>query len=409
MRFFCSLVATFLCLFAYTDMVSRAAGIHKMHIRHSRPRSQNPFVPGGPDTLPAFVDDDRNLKLPAVAGAKVQLFAFRPQSGLEPVVVPAYVDEWFDVADIDRIRDIKRAVVHTHGQIRDGWAAWKDAADARAKLDEATQRSVVIVVPQFFNGSDKDIYHGTGPGSTGNLLVWDLNGWGEGAVNQLPESDTSVSSFEVLDTLGRYLTDPDLFPRVEHITYSGHSLGGQLTHRYSILGDAEPAHGSTATVSFVTIDPATSLYFSAERKGPPCAGMNEYKYGFDKLDEHFPTYSTVRGALRDFYQFRYLNQRSSHLIHAGNDHGQGDSRCWAMAQGKDRVERAQNYHDHLRQIVDTMYPFLPRPREPLDNTTDTKGPYQIGQVTVDWVAGVAHNGAAMVGSLPGRQRIFLDN
>lgn len=46
---------------------------------------------------------------------------------------------------------------------------------------------------------------------------------------------TTISSFAVLDTFLALLTDRDLFPHMEKISFVGHSAGAQTVQRYAMI------------------------------------------------------------------------------------------------------------------------------------------------------------------------------
>lgn len=51
---------------------------------------------------------------------------------------------------------------------------------------------------------------------------------------------------------------------------AGHSMGGQLVHRYSVLSSPIlPGARRDLTVEYVVMNAASYLYFSGERVGPP--------------------------------------------------------------------------------------------------------------------------------------------
>ncbi|KAN0062436.1 hypothetical protein ACQY0O_005324 [Thecaphora frezii] len=336
----------------------------------------------------------QSIALPIVPGAKVALFRFTARHTGKEAVLPVYVDEWFTGSARNKV---KRVVVHVHGMLRNADVAWQNA-DAGRKTVKADRGSILIVAPLFLNLDDKAKYAAHGQ-DTGNLLVFEGNGWGEGAVNALPHPIPAVSSFEVLDQFIAFASDPANFPNIDHVTISGHSLGAQLSHRYSILGDAQTVPKSPASVSFVSMDPATYLYFTPERKGPSCAGMNDYKYGFDKIQAAFPTYGSIKRMSQKDFQSRYLNKRSAHFVNGAKDKGTGDERCAAMAQGANRTERAKNYFAHLRGLVSA------KP----DSDSLVQKSQTIGQgITVDWVTDATHAAAVICTSKAGASRLFID-
>ncbi|PWY97963.1 hypothetical protein BCV70DRAFT_202455 [Testicularia cyperi] len=330
---------------------------------------------------------DPKIHVNHVPGAFVRMLGWNSQNTGSAVALPVYMDEWLTPSPSLQITAaITRVVVHIHGQGRDAWDAWSDINDARSKAG-VDNRTTLVVSPLFFNGLDKDKYSWNGVGSTGNILVWKGNGWGEGAANQYPPSDTTVSSFEALDTFVRLFTDRARFPNLQHVVFSGHSLGGQLVHRYSVLGALRLPGGTPVRVAFVTMSPSTYLYFNAERAGPHSDDMNEYKYGFDKLHEHLSTYRGLDGHDKAYFLQRYLKHRHIHFVQGGDDYGTGDERPAAMAQGANRAERANNYYHHLEEMRQSLG-------------------LQNNPWSVDWVPGVAHDSHAMTTSDAAISKIF---
>ena len=125
--------------------------------------------------------------------------------------------------------------------------------------------------------------------------------WGDGLPSvhrkDLPKSSAGISSFEALDAILCHFADARRYPSLRRIVLckfspspqsfltsmpkltreqrlvfvlvrgaAGHSMGGQLVHRYSILGSV-PIRPEVE-VKYVVMNPASFLYFAAERAGP---------------------------------------------------------------------------------------------------------------------------------------------
>ncbi|ETS60348.1 hypothetical protein PaG_05548 [Moesziomyces aphidis] len=236
------------------------------------------------------------------------------------------------------------------GVERDGASAWLDMASARAQLSPEQAATTLIVAPQFLNGLDKDKFCQCRP------LVWKANTWGEGAPSQgrKDSGPSGVSSFEALDALVAHFSS---YASLRKITLSGHSLGAQLVQRYSVLG--RPHKEITlGTEPGDTVD---------------AQDMDMYKYGLEGVDLALSCYGAVGD--RTMHARRWLAERVVHFLHAEHDRGVGDDRPPALAQGANRLERAQHYRAHLDALAKQA--GLPP------------------KWTVDWIPHATHDGLAM--------------
>ncbi|KAL9931241.1 hypothetical protein V8E36_009918 [Tilletia maclaganii] len=347
------------------------------------------------------------LDLPSVDGARAALLSFHSfteSESAEPVELAMYEDAAHGTSSV------KRVVIQIHGQGRDAWNAWSNAANARSQVARQSShfsvKDVLVVAPVFFNGLDKHMYRWSGKGSTGQLLVWKGNVWGEGGANQYPHRETDVSSFEALDAMLLYYSDRDNFPHVDSIVVSGHSLGGQFVHRYATLSNLPLS--SPVKLSFIISNPSTLLYLDTDRPRHKdsddsddhkkknkhhhhAEGFNEYKYGLERVQFHLGEYYrrvVAHGGGGRALWHRFVREREVHYVNGAADRGVGDERPAAFAQGKDRVDRFKNY------IVWA--------------STDDRGDAWPRAHTVDWVHGVAHDERAILASEPGRKWMFLD-
>ncbi|CAD6912704.1 unnamed protein product [Tilletia controversa] len=339
-----------------------------------------------------------HLDLPSVIGARAAVLAFHSVTqsrSSEPVELAFYED-----AALGR-SSVKRVLIQIHGMGREAWVNWKQASRARAKAAEKSRhfsvKDVLVVAPMFFNGNDKERYRWSGKGSTGPLLVWKGNGWGDGESNQYPHKHKTVSSFEALDAMLLYYSDRSHFPNIESIVISGHSLGGQLVHRYSILSDLPLS--SPVKLSFLIANPSTLLYTDGDRPrhkhdaSPPklIEGYNRYKYGLegihDKLGEYYEHLTTARAGGKALWA-RFSKERRVHYVNGEDDRGVGDERPQAFVQGKNRMDRLKNY------IAWASSP--------------ERGGAWPARHTVEWAPGVEHDAGGILESEAGLRRAFLD-
>lgn len=195
-----------------------------------------------------------------------------------------------------------------------------------------SDENVLIIAPKFLNGTDTEK-------TESNLLVWKGNDWGEGGPSK-PTAGSQITSFEVLDAIISYYSDLIRFTRLKKIVLVGHSLGGQLVQRYSILGKATE-HTEHLEPIFVVMNPSTYLYINDDVP---------YKYGLAGRQIAFAHYSSAALTSTQELTFRF-RQKTVHYLHGENDLGTGDERPLAMAQGKNRLERSKNWCNHLHSLV----------------------------------------------------------
>ncbi|KAE8268748.1 hypothetical protein A4X09_0g3596 [Tilletia walkeri] len=364
---------------------------------HSRPMAEELGVVGHKSGSMSMKSAS-HLDLPDVVGAKAGLLSFHSvtqSKSSKPVEFALYEDAALHTSSV------KRVLIQIHGMGREASVNWKQAARARHEAAEKSRgfstKDVLIVAPVFFNGNDKDRYRWSGKGSTGPLLVWKGNGWGDGERNQYPHTQKTVSSFEALDAMLLYYSDRHRFPNVESIVVSGHSLGGQLVHRYSILSDLPLS--SHVKVSFLIANPSTLLYTDGDRPrhkpdaSPPklVEGYNHYKYGLEgiheKLGEYFDTLTTAHAGGKALWA-RFSTERIVHYVNGEKDHGVGDERPQAFVQGKDRMDRLKKY------IAWASSP--------------ARGGKWPARHTVEFAPGVEHDAGGILQSAPGLRWAFFD-
>ncbi|GAK62057.1 carbohydrate-binding wsc protein [Moesziomyces antarcticus] len=306
---------------------------------------------------------------------------------------------------------IQRAVIMLHGLGRDAWSYFDQThvalLNATSRKERTTHQSrlradeVVIMAPIFLNQDDPGCYPvdaNKQPNST--ALVWNDSDWAEGAdsiypstVNDaqgIPFAAPGVSSFEALDmAVGRF-ANKTLFPNLNTIIVAGHSLGAQMVQRYALIG-AVPS--GTVPVHFVVANPGSYAYLTEWRPRPydKCADtFNDWKFGLnaysqsylsDFITDSLDTTNDVESVVQ-----RYRRRVVSYLFGLA-DHGKGDTRCEARAQGTTHLGRGRNFVKHL---------------------TDMDGGFPAAH-TVNYIPNVSHDGLGMFTSQAGLERLFFIN
>ncbi|KAJ1604259.1 hypothetical protein NDA14_007520 [Ustilago hordei] len=304
------------------------------------------------------ISQGSGLVLDQVDGARPHLVYWTCSLKGTRVCLALYMDSW---VSSEAHAAVEQVVIHVHGKDRDAGSAWTYMHIARSSLPLEEQRKVLVLAPQFFNGLDKLRFCSFKEDA---LLVWKGNSWGDGSASVCGKDDGGVSSFEPLDILLLHFSNPLVYPSMKRIVFlAGHSLGGQLINRYCILSPSSCTMREGMSVEYVIMNPASYLYFSAERK------------------QFVVPVSLVLLLIRCFllmtpedYLRRFL-ERKVHLMYGEKDQGLGDKSLEAMSQGMcklhlihppptvalktiltitslhnvgaTRMERAKNYHWHL--------------------------------------------------------------
>ena len=262
---------------------------------------------------------------------------------------------------------IERAMIIIHGATRnahDYFSTGMAAAFLAGALD-----NTLVISPRF-------------AGNTGalcsdplaaNEIAWDCGNWKNGfeALNH-----KGVFSYDVLDTLIKTITDPKMFPNLKGIVVSGHSAGGQITHRYAATSKI---HDQTRVpIRYVVSNPSSYVYLDADRLPRDfhcdttgkclesfipygdrrnCTTYNDWMHGLDNLKGYAA--SLTPDKIRQQLLTRpvtYLMGELDTLPIAGFD-----SSCISMAQGPTRYDRAKAYFAHVTKLKAKDHSFVTVP------------------------------------------------
>lgn len=153
-----------------------------------------------------------NNSLPAVPGSEIAFFNLKDANS-KNVTLTNYVS-----LNSTRGRllpaSIKRVVLYVHGLNRDPQTYESYLLSAFSQIPnrpDVTLDNVLMLAPYFPNGNDKNVGYPwntsattPGAGSYTSALVWQGSGYANGANNQYPYKQTTVSSFSVLDQIIQY-------------------------------------------------------------------------------------------------------------------------------------------------------------------------------------------------------------
>lgn len=278
---------------------------------------------------------------------------------------------------------IEHAVVVIHGTLRNADVYFAGMKEAKRLAGPAGRRSLVVA-PQLLARVDLETHGLLGSG----LAWWSLDGWKHGG---LSDSAPAISSFAAIDRVLGHLADRSRYPDLRSVVLAGHSAGGQIGHRYAVLGSADEKLATLGiALTHIVANPSAYLYLTPERPvaggfavpdAAACPDYDVYKYGLAKLPAHL-------GVDLVEMRTRYARRRVAFLLgEADNDpnHPQLDRTCFAMAQGPNRYDRGLAFHAYERFLF---------------------GEEIAARHTLTTVPGVGHDNARMFQSAQGMALLF---
>lgn len=249
---------------------------------------------------------------------------------------------------------VEQAVIVIHGANRNPWDYFETMIIATQQAG-ALDRTLVVA-PHFQTSGD---------GHAGDEPYWSSSGWKRGdQSNTLATDSDGISSYAAADRILAVLGDSDLYPRLERVVVTGHSAGGQYTHRFA-AGSRMEEKLQHLRFRYVVANPSTYLYLGPERAGveegtawglPPdsvCPDYNQWHYGLEELNPYIGAQELeeVRGQLvrRDVVYLVGTEDTGSSML---------DMSCGAMLQGFNRYVRGlvvfafmETFHpDHRHQL-----------------------------------------------------------
>ena len=238
--------------------------------------------------------------------------------------------------------------------------------------------STLVIAPHFQTTDDSPSW---------DEPAWTSGGWKRGH-KSLSSHGTGdrISSYEAVDDILGYLGNRALFPKLEAVVVTGHSAGGQYTHRFAATSPAQEEI-SHLRFRYIVVNPSTYLYIGPERASPgggfeipdrgDCPKYNEWHYGFEDRNSYASRLTEEETRAR-------LIGRDVVYMAGTADTGDSalDVSCGAMLQGEHRYARALNLFD----FMNTYFP-------------------ENGDVLFQ-VAGVGHSSSGMYGSAMGRSSLF---
>ena len=217
-----------------------------------------------------------------------------------------------------------------------GWHGGVQFLDEQKALQEALGEGVYVLSPMYprremmehfeIELDGRAIWNESWPLDLTKPGVPDDDWRGGGDAN-----GTTLSSFDVIDTLFERLSDRKLFPNLKKIALVGFSAGGQFVGRYVAVGKGKVGEG--ITLEYAAMAPSTYLLPNAE---------DIWHYGLKGRPRYCRDIS-VEQIMENLRTRRCLHACGSEDTHEKSL----DRTATAMRQGENRYVRFQNFRTRV--------------------------------------------------------------
>ena len=298
------------------------------------------------DACAGFSQVDEPGKQPVLAVAK-HVFTLTTDQGSAELPIDISLN-W------DRPQpSVKRAVVILHGKSRDAEGYFHTALRAGTLERWGVSANTLVIAPQFLNEVDVRAHN-----LSAEVMRWREGTWESGSPATSP---IRVSSYVVIDSIIRKLSDQQLFPNLKLIVIAGHSGGGQAVQRYAAIGQAELVSRPSVHLRYVIANPSSYLYFSGERPefdgdnvsfrpytGSDCPGFNDWRYGTRNLRNQYVRSGAAFGwsKLEDTFAAKDVVYLLGTLDIDPHEKDL-DTSCAGELQGSNRLLRGRAYYAWL--------------------------------------------------------------
>lgn len=236
-------------------------------------------------------------------------------------------------APITKGSDCRTAVVLIHG-----WGSGVKPNTTYGSVKESLGDGVYIIAPNFPThlAMEKNRTEEDGRAMWNDSWQKTLNTSGSADDDWRGGGDargTSLSSFDVIDSIFGILGNRKLYPKLRKVTLMGFSAGGQFVGRYVAVGRGIVRKG--VKVNYIALSPSTQLRLDPDVKwhyglaGRPryCAGLSE-----KEIMHNLETRPTLYGCGTADVGTRSLDMCPE-----------------AMLQGENRYDRCQKFEKHIAE------------------------------------------------------------
>lgn len=306
-------------------------------------------------------------------------------------IMPFYITE-----NTNTPETVKRAILMWPGKPRDTWNYANLMLNARSVVATnfaswgITNDSVLILAPAFLDAADM-----TAGAAHQGEITFGGELWQRGSASKTPDMPESITSYEIMDFFADMLFNKTYYPNLNQVVVVGHSLGGQASMRYALLKKTKYYDNN---MRFWVGNPGSWTWLSDARPYPGAnnsclpttdESYTSWPYGLNGNQSEITKYARKDVlADQDWVVQRYIN-RTVHYALALLDNGEGDSRCQAMWQGANHLDRGSQFILQYQSL----------------NLSKNAFP---AAHTVDFIVNTAHQDYPMYSANESLQRIFND-
>ncbi|EOD44816.1 putative carbohydrate-binding wsc protein [Neofusicoccum parvum UCRNP2] len=357
-----------------------------------------------------YVGATINTGLPAVPGSEITYFNIKDANNKNTTLIN-YMS-LNSTSQRPNPKLLKRAVIVIHGLNRDPGTYMSNMLSALSQVtghSDVNTDSVAIVAPYFTNGDDKGVgypWDTTKGGSYTSVLVWKGSQWASGANNQYPKTQTTVSSYAVLDQLTQYFDNKTAFPNINQIVIAGHSLGAQTVQRYCEVGTNL---GTKTPIVYWIGNPNSYGWMSTDRPVDysSCSTYDDWR---DGLNSYTNTYGSALVASGRSNVLANYNTKSIAYARGTLDLGDDSSGCEPGTTGAERNERFFNFIKSFPPTSSCTIDYVQMGHD-AGVTIDTKpvSPAQVGSFSLLGCYSEAKSGRALSDKSTSQSGMTVEN
>lgn len=249
--------------------------------------------------------------------------------------------------------NIKTAIISLHGTLRNGEEYFTDMCNAVKEKIEST----LVVSPSFKRSDDQ---------KEEDEFFWGRRWYQKWKYGYIAQNDDHLGSFDLMDQLIKKIANKETFPNLKRVILIGHSAGGQFVQRYATATKIRDE--ITPELRLVVSNPSSYFYLTNKRTKfinndfneftpdkTECPDYDEYIYG---TESGLPPYISK-------YSIEELKQnfKQNPVIYLMSEQDKStddlDQSCGANLQGENRINRAYNFFQHIRNnYKDHLHNFM---------------------------------------------------
>ena len=283
----------------------------------------------------SVAQDENNTNVQACSSATNDcLRQWQFSSGNENGTLSYYSN--YSLENTQNAEDLEYALIVIHGINRNNneYFNWVSSALQKTSREEST----LLIAPQFKVNDE----------AQAGDLYWSNTGWREGRNSQ---SDLSLSSFAVIDSIVTHLGDVGKYPALKKIIITGHSSGGLFTHVYGASNAVESLN-TDMEMQYVVANSQYFFYPDDQRLNENngqlytptnCTGYNIWPMG----SRNKPPY--LSNTSDEQLSTQFVDRAIIYFLGNGTgpDGALNQTNCAATLLGSTRFDRGENMYTYM--------------------------------------------------------------